>query len=122
MPMNKPKFYCKHCNTRLYPDIMDLLVCPNSACKFYNKDLNSDQVRVVEDSKTKKSILLEAIRKSDSPVFAITIVNQEMFKPEIIKWSAIDNKYKANYIDDTYDDNLVHKHAKGIQIVGWENY
>jgi hypothetical protein len=72
--------------------------------------------------KTKKQRLLDDLRSTENPVFTITVVNQNMCHPESISWKRDDNKYKANFIDQAYDDNLVNKSADFIQIVGWETY
>lgn len=77
---------------------------------------------------SKKAALLFELRKPTTSEgmcrgnFTITIVNQNMHHPERISWQGMDNLYKADFIDENYDDNLVNKNAKFIQIVGWDNY
>lgn len=71
---------------------------------------------------TKKQKLLNDLTNNEAAVFTITIVNQNMCHPESISWKKDDNAYKANFIDDNYDDNLQNKKAPFIQIVGWETY
>ncbi|HZK26516.1 MAG TPA: hypothetical protein VFD00_03105 [Thermoclostridium sp.] len=40
-------------------------------------------------------------------------------EPEIITNPAVNLEKKLQYYKDTYDDNLEHKHAKGVKILGW---
>lgn len=40
-------------------------------------------------------------------------------KPELITNPVVNLEKKLQYYKDTYNDNLEHKHAKGIKIVAW---
>lgn len=40
-------------------------------------------------------------------------------EPEIITNPVANLEKKLEYYKTTYDDNLEHKHAKGIKIIGW---
>lgn len=40
-------------------------------------------------------------------------------EPEMITNPAVNLKKKLEYYKKTYDDNLEHKHAKGIKIIGY---
>lgn len=40
-------------------------------------------------------------------------------EPEIITNPAINLEKKLEYYKSTYDDNLEHKYAKGVKIIGW---
>lgn len=40
-------------------------------------------------------------------------------EPEIITNPAINLEKKLEYYKSTYDENLEHKYAKGVKIIGW---
>lgn len=40
-------------------------------------------------------------------------------RPEIITNPPENLEYKLKYYKETYDDNLQHKHAEGVKILGW---
>ncbi len=50
----------------------------------------------------------------------LIIVNDEMQLPETIKFNWIDAEYKKDYIEQTYDEDLIHNHARHIKIVSWK--
>lgn len=85
-----------------------------------------DAIIPKESRESKKAALLFQLRRpveADRPSsFTITIVNQNMHHPERISWQGMDNLYKADFIDENYNQNLVNNNAPFIQIVGWDNY
>jgi hypothetical protein len=67
----------------------------------------------------KKEHLIEALNR-DWDRFKLIIDNDEMDGFEEIEFIYKDFDYKSNYINKTYDDNLVLKSNKNIKIVGYE--
>ncbi|HHX60718.1 MAG TPA: hypothetical protein GX707_08395 [Epulopiscium sp.] len=63
--------------------------------------------------------IIEKALECDLPL-GLSIEMPGFVEPELIINPAVNLKKKLEYYKDVYDENLEHRHAKGIKIVGFE--
>lgn len=71
---------------------------------------------VLKDQKALVEYFASCVEHHHPAALYITIPGCE--KPELIINQRENFEFKLDYYAKTYDDNLEHKHAKGIKIVG----
>lgn len=71
----------------------------------------------LENMKDLKCIINKAIEKKEP--LSLLIEMPGFQKPEMITNPVENLEKKLEYYKKTYDENLEHKHAKGIKIVGY---
>lgn len=64
-----------------------------------------------------EAVVKEAIEKESHLSLLIEMPGFEL--PEMITNPTVNLEKKLEYYKNTYDENLEHKHAKGIRIVGY---
>ena len=70
---------------------------------------------------SKRLLLKTLLKAKDKGVsyFSVAIQVKDNPKPEVIIFGNENFENKLEYYDKTYDENLEHKHAENIKIVGY---